>query len=455
MNFKYKIITSSILVVLGISGLYAVGKYNLNKTSENIKVMQDKLHSELPKGVTQKNIINNGLFKSVGVYKISYVNGEETENIVVNYVLKHGIISFFTGNIQIEATSRLEGTMIKNVIVNGDLLNTTGTIFKDGSFDLKSHSANVSILMNKDKDNSSINIVPSDSMINYNSKSGDVNTALLLPNIAINGDNMGIVKNVDFKNIKINRDFNINRITFGNLDIAIGEIDSQYLKAKGLELKTSVDVSNKKYNISTGIKVNEIGLTQTRSPSQLEFSYSINNIDSDEIDSYVNLYNKYKKFGKLEETDGILIKENLIKIIQAGGSVNIDRIKAKGPFGLVDMSGKFEIIPVSDISKVSFKNQSKIFFSVNVDGDLATMLTKPVVTNLLGIDTPVDMNPSPSKFIMSMSYENNNLMVNGITQNSSLMYEKIKNSLDSADVMLGLNSDKQAGKEEFSDNNGN
>jgi hypothetical protein len=54
-----------------------------------------------------------------------------------------------------------------------------------------------------------------------------------------------------------------------------------------------------------------------------------------------------------------------------------------------------------------------------------------------------------------MSYENNNLMVNGITQNSSLMYEKIKNSLDSADVMLGLNSDKQAGKEEFSDNNGN
>lgn len=463
MQKKLTIIAGAVIVLgLGAAGgTYYLGQKNFESKQEQFKQIMDKIGGELPPGATQENnITENGLFESKGVYKLKYTHEKDNETLTINYTVNHGVSSYFTGDMTLDAVGKLDGTLTKDLKFNGDFLKTTGDLLGDGSFNLSTKMSGFSF---EDKDGKIV-VADSTDNLKYDKVTGKINTIHDIPNIKFNEirdmvDPDAIVKwsqdtspdksptpptirkqieALNIQGLKLTRSFNVSTPSLGDFTANIASIKMPTAQANNVSVHANAELVNKKYNIKAGIKLDKL-TSQFKKDDQLslDFAYSLNGLNADVINYYHDLYKKYQKTGKLEEQNTQEIKDNFLKLVQTGATFTIDKFNIKDNKNTIELNGKVEIAPVADVKSISFEKNTKFTVGLNGQGEFAKeFVTQFNNQKLLTNDLPLD-DAKPS-VKLDVSYSNGELVINKETINKPEVITPIQTALNALDVALGV-----------------
>lgn len=423
MNKKANIIGGAIVAVVIVGGiLYYCEQRSLDQKEQQLNEQIARFQEYLPVGYKQSNQLTKGVFQSQGIYTLSYDAPKIPESklpdmtsykITVNYHIDHGLKSLFTHQVNIDATSRLEGPLTQILKTNGDFIKTTGTVDSDGSFHLVSKSNTMNLVFADEISKANIVISPIDSTSEFNQKTGEVKTNSNIPSIIaeLSDTQIGNDK-IELKEINITRDFKMNDPYLGTFNIKLDTMTTRYGEVKNAALQSSMLLNNNKYDLGINILGN-VKLIQTKSPLVIDMKYSLNGLNKEAIDNYRKLHkdNKNTREASIETKEQY--RQNLVKLIQAGLTLNIDKLNVKGDFGSVEAKGQWLVNPIEskigeNKDKISLSNQSKIMVNIKSEGAVTSWLMSTVGVNLLGLTPPDNMK----NYQLNVTYQQGGMEAN-------------------------------------------
>lgn len=423
-NNKLKIVVAS-LIIIGSSDLAYV-RYGQFKDNEmKIQSLLNKAAQYLPPGVSQSNEVNHHAWTTDGVYTLNYKDKKNNESLVVTYKIKHNLWSYVTGNMDIEAESKINGTLLKDVKFAGNFLTTTGTIFRDGAISLFSQGSEITY----NKDGNEVKIRPFNINMDYNASLDQIKNQLFISEININIQN----NETKITHVELKHNVNANNIMLSDFSMMINGVTNKQGKMSNLRLTTKSDVVNNKYNLTNTLSISEVEINAVKQIDELDIGYAIIGLDKQPIDNFVRLSQKYNKLSEIQkdnvgedlttntmpsiahmmsEQDKKALQDNQNALLQKGFAVNIQPFKVKGNFGFIDLEGHLVVSPVKDIKSISFIDQAKMTLTASAQGSFV-----PTVKMYLGNQD----NTEPTKLKTKISVEKGVLVIDGKTVENSFL----------------------------------
>lgn len=401
MNNKVKILVASLLVVtLGAGATAYLGQQNLEQREVKILNMFNELSKSMPPNIKKENKIEKGLFSSTGVYSASYTEAGKTNGFVLNYKLDHGLGSWFGDDIKFESTLDLQGELAKNIkLGNPNLLQMTGNIKEDGSFDLVGTGSK--IMSESKKDSMSITLEPSKLIISYNQISKDFKSEMTFPVISLNSkNNINIVK--DFR---IGRNFNGAYPEMGSFYINVAEVNDKIFNIKDINFLIDSNLNKEKIDAKFAVSAKSISFVpMAQKDIEVDIAYSIKGIDKIILEIYKDFYNNPGRV--ISKEDNLKYKEKFKQILKSGLLLSIDKFNVKSTKGLVNFAASVKILPSSEIA---LQKNTLINFNLLIGGEFAQMFAQFTPENKKQFIVLDDKN----NIKVDMSYENNIIKLNG------------------------------------------
>lgn len=438
-NTKITLGTLAVVVVAG-GGLYSYVCSKINNVEQLINNTMTKMQPELPKGATQKNVLNKGIFNSDGIYTLELNEPDGKSKITVKYQIDHGISSWFSSNYHVTAQTNIQGDIKTNLNYTGNFINSDGFIKSNGDANFTNHYPAMTLVDNEQVEIIKGQIAPTTQTINYNQASGAIQTHSEIPNMTLESNSAQRTLNtITFNNIKYDYDFNRNNPLIANL-----KVDIQSLKTKLSEMNrftmTGVSTLNRdRYDFNIGLKIDKIIIpTLKEDNASIDFAYSIKNVDKTTIDYYKGLYDKIKENQKITDQEEQKAKENMKSMLTKGVNLEINKLIAKGSFGLLDIKGVLNIKP-DNINTFSLNKNTDITLDVKGDGYIAPMLNM-YLANSEFKNLPIDKD----KFNLIAKYDNDKLTVNNQDFSDSNTARALHELLLQEDVNFGFMTTLQA-----------
>lgn len=408
-NNKFKVsFLVAALIGIGIGSLGYVRYNEADKRKKEFEVLFSSVNASLPQGFEQKHTVESGVFSSQGKYDIIYKNKEDSKYdsaYVTEYKVNHGLVYYFTGLMTLEATSKLEGFAATKVKSAGNLITTTGKIDNNGSSEFSSQGNELTI----GTDSQPLVIKPFNIVQSFNAKNGDIKNTFNFPSIEFTTKNKPVVIN----GLVIKRDGSQSNLEVGLFSLNVASITSDKFKSDGFEMSSNITLENDTYNDKGGLHIRKVVTNDKHVFSKLDLKYTIKGIDKTSADYFMDLYRNSSNREQLKEQEIKVAKENMKRLIQKGLIFNIENFNIDASFGTLDLNSKLTLKPVNSPAAVSIKDQLLFNLTAKAQGELVPMAKSRYTTQMEGMPIPADSSNDPKKWDLNVTYENNQIKVNG------------------------------------------
>lgn len=407
-NNKLKIVVAS-LIVIGCSDLAYV-RYGQFKDNE-LKIGQflNQTEKKLPKGMIQKYEINHHAWVTDGIYSLQYQ--KDMALVTINYKIKHNLWSYVTGNMEVEATTTLTGSVFKDIKMADVFMKTNGTIFRDGSISLFNQGESFSY----SKDGNEIKIKPYNITMDYNNRTNDIKNQLFVSAVEVNMKN----NKAQIEHIDVKHNMNINNIMLNDFSLNINNITNNTIKVNNVSLVSKSQLSNNKYNITNKISINSVQTGEVKQIDQFDIGYAVIGLDKTATDNMIVLSQKINNetvsstqadnnaINSVLERNKKLLKDNESLLVQKGFAINVTPFKVKGNFGFVDLDANLIINPVKDIPSIALVDQTKFTLKATGKGSFVPMVKMYVglPNNPNGDNTELKTNIIVEKGVLTIDGE--------------------------------------------------
>lgn len=417
------------LVGIGFGSLGYVRHKDGMERKKEFEALFATVNATLPQGFEQKHTVNSGLFSTEGKYSISYKNkkdGKYDSAYVTEYKVSHGLGYYFTGNMTLESTSKLEGFIASKVKSSGAFMQTTGEINGNGDSQFVSKGSEITV---GDTGNPLV-IKPFNIVQSYNAKSGDMKNTFNFPTVEFKAMN----KPVTISNITMKRDGNKSNMEIGLFSLNVASITADKIKSDGFEISSHVTLEKDTYNDKGGFHVRKVVANDKQVFTKLDLDYTIKGIDSKAADYFISLYKSAATKEELKEEDMKLAKENINRLLQKGLTFNLEKLNVDASFGNLDVNAKLALKPVNTPAEVSIKDQLLFNLTAKAQGDFVPMAKARYASQMEGMPIPVDTSTDPKKWDLNVVYENNQIKVNGeaLPEETTTMINQISENFNQA-----------------------
>lgn len=433
---------ANLKLVLGLFLLSDVvigfGAYQINQNAKdveadvNAKVLE--INKSLPGLLVGDNVYKKGYFDSTGEYTFKLKDAATSNSkIIFKYKLSHGVSTLFSKNVGLNSTVEFAGDIAKIIKpVEDKLFVITGSINKEGLSDYSIKSGGL-IISDEKNPTAKVEVSSSSGVLKYNKETKDYESNYKIDTVKVSTP----VKEMSVDISGVGYDIK------GNNNLGSGSFFVQDAKSirgslSGLKISYDANMSNNKYNYSTGISIASIDAGMGQKGS-LNLAYSLKGLQKEQVDYFIKKYQDLKSKSGQELTPADLNmgqkdKEEFLKLISNGLSIGLDNIEIKSNSGNIKLSTKAEVSPVKSVDKISFEDNTKISFNVVASGQMIdSFIAMP--STALGQDIK---KYNDGSYKVSAEYKNSVFTVDGLVNNKVGI--TIRQSLRNLDLALGIDN---------------
>jgi hypothetical protein len=371
-NIKIALIAISIASIGG--GGYFI-KNTIKSRSDTINEHINKLSSTLPPELTLKKVSHEmGLMESNGKLLLQYKNKDSkyNSNLTIDYNWEHSIQTLIGGDIDFNATLKLDGDIINTIKLktdNGTIATAKGSLKENGDISLAKEISEFTFTsVNAKGEDTTVKTKKGKGTLEIFKESGVLTQKFNIPEITISNSTDSNNKNT-LKSLDINYSTKSSNIEFGKLLLNIASFDNikDESKIEGIKIKSSLEKKKDLYNSNTEIQVSKIN-SKTYKNTSLDTTIEIVDMDKNFLNIYKNIFPNYILGKTLYE------KDNFTKGINNGISLSLSKFNLKNDTDKFDLSGKYKVSPIVEGKPFSLAQQSNFNLKLNTEGSLLNSL---------------------------------------------------------------------------------